>query len=65
MILKHRLHTASLRIKDTHEGLDLFYANKQEARKLVDFITSSVPCRLVDITCMLCVCGLDLVSGLV
>ena len=45
MILKHRLHTSALRIKETHEGLDLFYATKQEARKLVDFITSSVPSK--------------------
>ncbi len=49
IILKHRLHTTSLRIKETHEGLDFFYANKQEARKLVEFISSSVPCRCVSI----------------
>lgn len=54
MILKHRLHTSSLRIKETHEGLDFFYANKQEARKLVEFISSSVPCRYV--LCSMCVC---------
>ena len=45
MILKHNLHTSALRIKECHDGLDFFFANKQQARKLVDFISSSVPSK--------------------
>jgi hypothetical protein len=44
-ILKHRMHSAALRIKEASDGLDFYFAQKQEARKLVDFLQTVVPCR--------------------
>ena len=35
----------SQEVKETSEGLDFFFAQKQEARKLVDFLQTVVPCR--------------------
>lgn len=45
VILKHHAHQNVLRIKETKDGLDFFYAQKQDARKLVDFMMGVVPCR--------------------
>ena len=42
------MHTSALRVKEVSDGLDFFHAQKQEARKLVDFLQTVVPCRLVD-----------------
>jgi nonsense-mediated mRNA decay protein 3 len=45
LILKHRMHTSALRVKETSDGLDFFFAQRQEARKMVDFLQTVVPCR--------------------
>lgn len=45
LILKHKAHVNTTSIKPMHEGLDFFYAQKQDARKMVDFLQTVVPCR--------------------
>ncbi|NXX83980.1 NMD3 protein, partial [Urocolius indicus] len=45
LILKHRLHQNTLRIKEIHDGLDFYYSSKQQAQKMVDFLQCTVPCR--------------------
>uniref|UniRef100_A0A8C9R518 60S ribosomal export protein NMD3 n=3 Tax=Scleropages formosus TaxID=113540 RepID=A0A8C9R518_SCLFO len=45
LILKHKLHQNSLRIKEIHEGIDFYYGSKQHAQKMVDFLQCTVPCR--------------------
>jgi len=44
-ILKHKAHTNCTNIKVIHEGLDFYYAEKRDARKLVDFLQAIVPCK--------------------
>uniref|UniRef100_A0A8C2GG14 60S ribosomal export protein NMD3 n=1 Tax=Cyprinus carpio TaxID=7962 RepID=A0A8C2GG14_CYPCA len=39
LILKHKLHQNTVRIKEIHEGIDFYYASKQHAQKMVDFLT--------------------------
>ncbi|KAG8136113.1 putative 60S ribosomal export protein [Naja naja] len=46
LILKHRLHQNTLRIKEIHDGLDFYFASKQHAQKMVDFLQCTVPCRI-------------------
>uniref|UniRef100_A0A671M2F3 60S ribosomal export protein NMD3 n=1 Tax=Sinocyclocheilus anshuiensis TaxID=1608454 RepID=A0A671M2F3_9TELE len=45
LILKHKLHQNTVRIKEIHEGIDFYYASKQHAQKMVDFLQCTVPCR--------------------
>ncbi|KAL4647647.1 60S ribosomal export protein NMD3 isoform X1 [Arapaima gigas] len=45
LILKHKLHQNSLRIKEIHEGIDFYYGSKQHAQKMTDFLQCTVPCR--------------------
>ncbi|XP_003402047.1 60S ribosomal export protein NMD3 [Bombus affinis] len=45
LILKYKAHEQTLGIKPIHEGLDFFYANEASARKMVDFLSSVIPCR--------------------
>lgn len=45
LILKHKAHENTLGIKPIYEGLDFFYATEAHARKMVDFITTVLPCR--------------------
>ncbi|XP_017885921.1 60S ribosomal export protein NMD3 isoform X2 [Ceratina calcarata] len=45
LILKYKAHEQTLGIKPVHEGLDFFFANEATARKLVDFLSSVIPCR--------------------
>ena len=47
LILKYHAHNHALRIKESHDGIDFFYAGKQEARKMVDFLQTVVPCRYI------------------
>ena len=44
-MLKHNAQKNVQRIKESKDGLDFYYAQKQDARKLVDFIMSVVPSR--------------------
>ncbi|KTF72386.1 hypothetical protein cypCar_00049051, partial [Cyprinus carpio] len=39
LILKHKLLQSTVRIKEIHEGIDFYYASKQHAQKMVDFLT--------------------------
>ncbi|KAI4888600.1 hypothetical protein NFI96_021752 [Prochilodus magdalenae] len=45
LILKHKVHQNTLRIKEIHEGIDFYYGSKQHAQKMVDFLQCTVPCR--------------------
>jgi hypothetical protein len=45
MILKHKAHVNTVGIKPVVGGIDFFFAQKQGAKKLVDFLQSIVPCR--------------------
>ncbi|KAM6961479.1 60S ribosomal export protein NMD3 [Aplochiton taeniatus] len=45
LILKHRLHTNALNIKEINEGIDFYYGSKQHAQKMVDFLQCTVPSR--------------------
>ncbi|XP_019861710.1 PREDICTED: 60S ribosomal export protein NMD3-like, partial [Amphimedon queenslandica] len=45
LILKHNIHSNVLRIKEIKGGLDFYYAQKQDARKMVEFIMSVVPSK--------------------
>lgn len=47
LILKHQAHKNCLNIKASNEGLDFYFAKKDEARKLVDFFQAVVPCRYI------------------
>ena len=45
LILKNNIHSNCVNIKQVHEGLDFYYANKQHARRMVDFLATVVPCK--------------------
>lgn len=46
LIMKHRAHQNTLDIKPMDGGLDFYYGSDNYARKLVDFIQSTVPVRV-------------------
>jgi len=43
--MKHNIHSRCIQVKQIHDGLDFFYGKREEARKLVDFLMTVVPCR--------------------
>ncbi|XP_021340779.1 60S ribosomal export protein NMD3-like [Mizuhopecten yessoensis] len=45
LILKHKAHAHTVNIKPLYDGLDFYYAHKNDARKLVDFLETVVPCK--------------------
>ncbi|CAG9865332.1 unnamed protein product [Phyllotreta striolata] len=45
LILKHKAHANTLGIKPIHGGLDFFYATEGHARKMIDFLSSVLPCK--------------------
>ncbi|CAH1239124.1 NMD3 [Branchiostoma lanceolatum] len=45
LILKYKAHSNTLSIKEVSDGIDFFYATKQDAKKFVDFLQAVVPCR--------------------
>ncbi|KAK3087048.1 hypothetical protein FSP39_000980, partial [Pinctada imbricata] len=45
LILKHKAHANTVNIKIVHDGIDFYYAQKQDARKMVDFLLQVVPCK--------------------
>lgn len=47
LILKHNMHVNCINIKTTNDGLDFFFAKKDDARKIVDFFSTVVPCKYV------------------
>jgi nonsense-mediated mRNA decay protein 3 len=45
LLLKHDIHSKISSIKPVLTGIDFFFPRRQEAKKLVDFITSSLPSK--------------------
>ncbi len=45
LILKQGAHRDTLNIKETKDGLDFFYAQRNQAEKFVDFLSSVAPVR--------------------
>lgn len=46
LILKYKAHEKTVSIRTRHGGLDFFYASEGPARKMVDFVTSVIPCKV-------------------
>jgi len=45
LIIKHGVHSQCLNIKQVHEGLDFYFANKQQAKRMCDFLNTVVPSK--------------------
>lgn len=45
LILKAGAHKDTLNIKEAKNGLDFYYAHRNQAEKMLDFLCSVVPCR--------------------
>lgn len=45
LILKHNAHVDTISITETKDGLDFFYAQKNHAVKMIDFLNTVVPIR--------------------
>jgi len=43
LILKHSAHQDTINIKEVNDGIDFYFAQRNHAEKLVDFLTSVVP----------------------
>lgn len=46
LILKHSAHKDTINIKETKDGLDFFFAQRNHAEKFVDFLTSATPVKV-------------------
>ncbi|KAL8712931.1 MAG: hypothetical protein Q9220_002789 [cf. Caloplaca sp. 1 TL-2023] len=46
LILKHSAHKDTINIKETKDGLDFFYSQRNHAEKFVDFLSSVAPVRM-------------------
>lgn len=46
LILKHNAHRDTINIKEVKDGLDFFYAARNQAEKFVDFLHSVAPVRV-------------------
>lgn len=47
LLLKHRAHSSCTNIKLVNDGIDFYFDKKDDARKLVDFLQTVIPCRFV------------------
>uniref|UniRef100_A0A915AB21 60S ribosomal export protein NMD3 n=1 Tax=Parascaris univalens TaxID=6257 RepID=A0A915AB21_PARUN len=45
LVLKHAAHVNTTGVKPVASGIDFYYAKQQDARKLVDFLLSVLPCK--------------------
>ncbi|KAI0462892.1 ribosome-binding protein [Komagataella kurtzmanii] len=45
LILKHNAHVDTISIKEAKDGLDFYYAQKNHAAKMIDFISSVAPVK--------------------
>ncbi len=45
LILKHGVDESCSNVRDIHEGVDFFFANRQHAIKFIDFLQNVVPIR--------------------
>ncbi|KAI5291676.1 hypothetical protein KEM54_001870 [Ascosphaera aggregata] len=46
LILKHNAHKDTINIKEASNGLDFFFSQRNEAEKMVDFLSSVAPTRV-------------------
>ncbi|KAF3066506.1 60S ribosomal export protein NMD3 [Daldinia childiae] len=46
LILKHGAHRETINIKEARDGIDFFFAARNQAEKFVDFLNSVVPVRV-------------------
>ncbi|CAJ2512226.1 Uu.00g052410.m01.CDS01 [Anthostomella pinea] len=46
LILKHQAHRDTINIKEAKDGIDFFFAARNQAEKFVDFLNSVVPVRI-------------------
>ena len=46
LMLKHSAHKDTINIKEVNDGLDFFFAQRNQAEKFVDFLTSVTPVRV-------------------
>ncbi|XP_054717935.1 60S ribosomal export protein NMD3-like [Uloborus diversus] len=47
LIIKYNMHMNCLNIKTTNDGLDFFFAKRDDARKMVEFFATVVPCKYI------------------
>lgn len=45
LILKHNAHRDTINIKEVHDGIDFFFAHRNQAEKFVDFLNSTTPVK--------------------
>ncbi|KGO65563.1 Uncharacterized protein PITC_018810 [Penicillium italicum] len=45
LILKHNAHKDTVNIKEVHEGLDFFFAKRNEAERMLSFLEKNIPVR--------------------
>ena len=46
LILKHSAHKDTINIRETKDGLDFFFSQRNQAEKFVDFLTSVAPVKM-------------------
>eukprot|EP00042_Codosiga_hollandica_P044129 m.429374 g.429374 ORF g.429374 m.429374 type:complete len:511 (+) comp56716_c0_seq2:316-1848(+) len=46
LMIKHRAHQKTIKVKATPDGLDFFYASRQDAKHFCDFLQAVVPMRM-------------------
>ncbi|CRG83680.1 60S ribosomal export protein NMD3 [Talaromyces islandicus] len=46
LMLKHRAHRDAINIKEVKDGLDFYFAQRNHAEKMVDFLSSVAPVRV-------------------
>ncbi|ETI20868.1 hypothetical protein G647_07211 [Cladophialophora carrionii CBS 160.54] len=46
LVLKHQAHKDTINIKEVKDGLDFYFAQRNQAEKFVDFLTSVAPVRV-------------------
>lgn len=46
MILKNDAHKDTVNIKEAKDGIDFYFAQRNHAEKMVDFLASVVPCKM-------------------
>ncbi|KAJ5558427.1 hypothetical protein N7461_002399 [Penicillium sp. DV-2018c] len=46
LILKHGAHKDTVNIKEAKDGLDFYFSQRNHAQKMLDFLSSVVPCKI-------------------
>lgn len=44
LILKHGAHEQCINIKEIHQGIDFFFANRAHGQKFIDFLQARPTC---------------------